>query len=1228
MIRSLFGSIGAAILVASCAVLTVDVDVYKGPLANHAELQLAQIRVMAIGARPLLIQLRDYVERDWRGDRRNYASYRKWCEAKDQEPGFREPYVRDASILHCSDARVVNAILGLYLSLDDLREGNGANLDLVAHLEAGKALAMRCHEVGRVLVDIGPDKEFWTRLASSMSAPESLVEGAEAILGVSSDKRDIRAFVKTEDTLVRSLAEDSILMRDLGAYPSKSWLVGKIDVESRTGNGRFELARDPDLTRVFVRALIDDDAEQANPGSREWLARRIQTVGDAFLETRQLLDDGLTSALHFLGLVAVRKDLPNRDEAISATARIAALVTQPRYLAALLNEPDSTWTASDRDFLRQELPDVVATMGLSEKDWNDSRYAALTDRITEMLTRQPDRGSRALLAAHQRLKSLPDLKSDFELSDGPVRNLPPKAWQFGIARAYSFTERQRIDLDEILRRLQIAKNAVSTDFGFSEGRPERGLVSLIDDAIAQVIPTDPAAPSKHGASYPISDALVEALAEFAEKILFVVDNDSLLDRGAGAGDRLNYVRVLQATGNSILSITDELRQREEHRRKSEDAAEREGRSARAVWAGSAESVIDGLVRRIGASASVPDDWLRTEHDAVASIADNLKTKRARYALLRAACSHAALSQEAFTKPWTDKCSDKRVSTRERLDELSAYLRSKLDASSIDPKIAIVLDAIEEHRDEVADAPADSCAKAIQALATVLGQVVVDATPGSLQDACNLAWTTRSTIAADEETLRKKEKALAAAEQAARTGAAQVIAAVAPEVLVEAAKRQPPPSRAATIGLLVAAIEKKKTSDNDGFGRALFLVRAQPIDVPHAALSDDPTSGANVMDDLLASLRHAHVQETSLHGIQTGLARNLAEAIDLAETYRTSMIHIRPPSAYLRSSYPVTSLQDNRGTNWRNELHELLDRSTGGPAYSSERNAAARIQSEIDKQFWQNINRIRVSGFGNTNYVVAKDDIGNWYVKSYSGDPAPVIRGAQAMALAGLSGKLGTDSFDRLEAVRKARETGQPYAPGKYPTVLGKQIDRFEKRYDEAARKDSDELRTLATDAPADVKKAWKTHADWNAADVLGDGGASLLSEVDAAKTKFLDKVLAKPDPNKEFDASKDCLAILRAMLDCEDALLVALDVKALAPEPGSNASDQDKRLHERRVALIRALRADVHDVVGSRVANLLTRRQQAASDYESALEVLGQRAEPETPSEPPTPPTPPTTPPP
>ena len=54
--------VSVAALLAGCAVLTVDVDVYKGPLANHEDIQTEQMAAMAIAAKPLLVELRDRLE--------------------------------------------------------------------------------------------------------------------------------------------------------------------------------------------------------------------------------------------------------------------------------------------------------------------------------------------------------------------------------------------------------------------------------------------------------------------------------------------------------------------------------------------------------------------------------------------------------------------------------------------------------------------------------------------------------------------------------------------------------------------------------------------------------------------------------------------------------------------------------------------------------------------------------------------------------------------------------------------------------------------------------------------------------------------------------------------------------------------------------------------------------------------------------------------------------------
>ena len=52
----------AALGLGACAVLRIDVDVYKGPLANHEDVQIQELASLAIGAKPLLIELRDQIQ--------------------------------------------------------------------------------------------------------------------------------------------------------------------------------------------------------------------------------------------------------------------------------------------------------------------------------------------------------------------------------------------------------------------------------------------------------------------------------------------------------------------------------------------------------------------------------------------------------------------------------------------------------------------------------------------------------------------------------------------------------------------------------------------------------------------------------------------------------------------------------------------------------------------------------------------------------------------------------------------------------------------------------------------------------------------------------------------------------------------------------------------------------------------------------------------------------------
>src|SRR6202521_1482800 len=88
-----------------CAVLRIDVDVYKGPLANHRDVQTQQLAVMATAAKPLLIELRDIQEWPSRG---------RPEESADQK-NYRAGYMpKEPLKWNNSRARRVNDILSLY----------------------------------------------------------------------------------------------------------------------------------------------------------------------------------------------------------------------------------------------------------------------------------------------------------------------------------------------------------------------------------------------------------------------------------------------------------------------------------------------------------------------------------------------------------------------------------------------------------------------------------------------------------------------------------------------------------------------------------------------------------------------------------------------------------------------------------------------------------------------------------------------------------------------------------------------------------------------------------------------------------------------------------------------------------------------------------------------------------------------------------------------------------
>ena len=202
------------------------------------------------------------------------------------------------------------------------------------------------------------------------------------------------------------------------------------------------------------------------------------------------------------------------------------------------------------------------------------------------------------------------------------------------------------------------------------------------------------------------------------------------------------------------------------------------------------------------------------------------------------------------------------------------------------------------------------------------------------------------------------------------------------------------------------------------------------------------SPKELMDKWITTLQIGYENSVRRFGTHSAKAQNLSDAIEAADKFRIDMIYIRPPSAYLRTSNPASITQNGDDGRWKNLLLDNSFKSLpfGGEylanwpgesdgyseldprmfcPFDAERyhlptpfeNARNRrlVAAEIDRQFWQNINTVRVDGTGATNYVIAKDDIGNWYVKDVGTDTSAITQAATNLFLFSAAGKTASQA---------------------------------------------------------------------------------------------------------------------------------------------------------------------------------------------------------------------------
>lgn len=251
--------------------------------------------------------------------------------------------------------------------------------------------------------------------------------------------------------------------------------------------------------------------------------------------------------------------------------------------------------------------------------------------------------------------------------------------------------------------------------------------------------------------------------------------------------------------------------------------------------------------------------------------------------------------------------------------------------------------------------------------------------------------------------------------------------------------------------------------------------------PGLIIMTGQTDAKEVLDHEIAFLRQEHIQAVRDGGEDADAVKRALDALEAASQHRAGMVHLRPAAAYLRTSYPSTSLQDDPNLTWDNLLLQQGIRNIPFSSYVAdlfdpEARHDRSISGDLDKQFWQNINRVRVSGAGSTNYVLAKDDVGNWYVKSYFGDTERIFESARKLGMYNLSSAIGTNVLSALKNGQTEKD-GSTTPPQLTP--LKRVFDKQHAAYSSKTTTDVTTLKELAEKDVLSVKiqEAWQSLPD-------------------------------------------------------------------------------------------------------------------------------------------------------
>lgn len=1064
------------------------------------------------------------------------------------------------------------------------------------------------------------------------------------------------------------------------------------------------------------------------------LNKRIKELVDAYWESRQAARDLWEESLSLLVRIErvkqeERKDSGRYDVLKDKVIRLAVKMTSVRQVASALsrlrvagtcqvleNVLTRTWTQTcegeskktETKATRESEGSGTTASGLSTGSvWTEKDVTNEPERYESMLERALSNASAETVLF---LLALASAERDTHPMNSVAQPLVEKANRVNDQRPVllglnrNFVEANGIEADNIGQAVEEVNRNLA--HGFGRGRLLDGLHTLTENYLDSHNRAKSCvafeSQQQRCAESDDQRRLLDGLVEFAQKLLFLANHDSLASppgteglivgggknilRGLFGDDAIagyektsvigqshapqamtkRYVRVLQAVGNSILFSANELRERDRYRDLSKKRVPAEVAAVNEVYSTDPRKGLHDLVQELRreqeiaqkqhdeaadrkkeieaqlGSATSSKTGLHLEEETarndLAKAEQDLNAYRAAQDPLKAI--HEVLTPQVIAQikaRWTAAGTGPATNAADfmtgsgGMDQQLTVVQQKQGGTPTPDERRMFGEAITYVKSPEARTTFEACcainghtaltrAELLDAFATHLHALEAKRATRMAQyeqargkTAQALADLGNKIAQLKAELARLVDVIAALPNTKARLAtAARVIEAVKDEVLNEAAQHDQFTSPDAVYLLLATHVKRKGDAETDATKKQAYqdtqvvlAKRTPPFALPPLK-AGDYSNPLEVMDQVIALLRHRQMEAVERFGKDSDEDKKATEALENAYQHRTGMIYLRPSSAYLRTSFPSTSLQDDPNLAWDNMLlsqgiRNLPLSSQLADILNPSEKQDRTLTAELDKQYWQNINRVRVSGAGFTNQALVKDDVGNWYVKQYFGDTKDIVKSAKHLALFALGTKLPIDLSHELRQLSSTRDDSKKTASEKeaelppLQQVFGKHKAAYQAHTVELSAR-------LAELHGKDGDKALYNQilAGWESRDELkGD------SEAMTALKTALGEEVAQWDKNVEP---------LKKASDQERGLAITKDLKALAKleKRLSARIEQDVKAESSKIKAASEVRKAV---VGRVLFDLLRDHKQGLDRYEQAILFIGAAANPKDPKQ-------------